>query len=48
MNEIKIALIKIIRNFEIDLDLDYDVKPVLELVLRAENGIHFLLKRRNG
>ena len=47
MNELKVMLSSILRNFEVQAtEKTEDIKPLGEIILRPENGIHVTLTKR--
>lgn len=47
MNELKVMLSSILRSFKVQAtEKTEDIKPVGEIILRPENGIHVTLTKR--
>ena len=47
MHEMKVVIARVLREFRFSLDVTKEVRFKPELILRAENGIHFHFTRRS-
>lgn len=46
MNEIKICLVNVVRNFQLGLDESKPIMESLELIYRSRTGLHLIVKKR--
>jgi len=46
MNELKVVLAKLLRNYRFTLDTEHEIIPCLNVVYRAKTGIYFYIEPR--